>query len=520
MDRFRTLLVLSLIIAVGGFLRLYHLESFPPALNWDEVSHAYNALSLLHTGADQWGKILPIGNFRAYGDYPLPLNLYFTSAVFALLGPSDFSARLPHALIGTLCIFIVFHAAYLWSKNKKIAVLSALFMAMDPWTFFPSRAVFQSNWSVLLSSLGLVYILNNNYSFSALFSGLSLYAYHNTRIFSPLLMASQIPKFIRSKMTWLWIVLFFIPAVVILFSPQSRARSTWVGILDTGAIGQIEHQRNTSRLPALLSRLVYNRPLFVVTKVLTNYVGYFSPKFLFLSGGTQYQYSIPHFGVLPIVSLPFFYIGLTLLLFRKDKLLLTWLLLAPLPAAITRDQYAVIRATTMLPIVQIVTASGLVFVATKYSKIILISTVILYLTLSANYFFYYFSQYPKMYSASWQYGYSQLAEFVRHHYSEYDEIIITKRHAEPHEFLLWNLRWSSDKLLKDPNFAWDYHANWYWVDGFDKFKFVNDWDIQSISASSGKHVLVFSSQDHPKSGADLGKILFLDGTTAFNITAL
>jgi len=48
---------ISLLVVVlgGAFLRLYKIDSNPPALNWDEVSHGYNAFSILRTGADEWG---------------------------------------------------------------------------------------------------------------------------------------------------------------------------------------------------------------------------------------------------------------------------------------------------------------------------------------------------------------------------------------------------------------------------------------------------------------------------------
>ena len=61
-------LVLILIFIFGFILRSIYIDKFPPSLNWDEVSHGYNAYSLLKTGRDEWGSFLPL-IFRAYGDY-------------------------------------------------------------------------------------------------------------------------------------------------------------------------------------------------------------------------------------------------------------------------------------------------------------------------------------------------------------------------------------------------------------------------------------------------------------------
>ena len=48
--------VLILIVLLSVFFRFYKLAENPPSLNWDEVSHGYNAYSILKTGKDEWGK--------------------------------------------------------------------------------------------------------------------------------------------------------------------------------------------------------------------------------------------------------------------------------------------------------------------------------------------------------------------------------------------------------------------------------------------------------------------------------
>ena len=75
MDK-RNIIFLAIIVILGAILRFGLLTYNPPSLNWDEISHGYNAYSILKTGMDQWGQKLPIFNFRAYGDYPTTLNLY------------------------------------------------------------------------------------------------------------------------------------------------------------------------------------------------------------------------------------------------------------------------------------------------------------------------------------------------------------------------------------------------------------------------------------------------------------
>src|SRR5687768_6880030 len=99
-------LILLLILLLGAVIRIYDLSNLPPSLNWYEVSHGYNAYSILQTGKDEWGQSFPLTNFRAYGDYPLPLYMYLAMPGIAIFGLNEFSIRLPSALAGTFLILI------------------------------------------------------------------------------------------------------------------------------------------------------------------------------------------------------------------------------------------------------------------------------------------------------------------------------------------------------------------------------------------------------------------------------
>src|SRR5512146_3517555 len=87
---------LFVIIIAAALLRFINLNAMPPALNWDEVSHGYNAYSILTTGKDEWGVSFPT-IFRAYGDYKLPAYIYLTAVSEKFLGVDAFAVRLPSA---------------------------------------------------------------------------------------------------------------------------------------------------------------------------------------------------------------------------------------------------------------------------------------------------------------------------------------------------------------------------------------------------------------------------------------
>lgn len=549
---FKKLLPLLLIVIFGLLLRVYKIDNVPPSLNWDEVSHGWNAYSILKTGKDEWGQTFPIANFRAYGDYPLPLNLYLTIPFIWALGLNTFSVRLPHVLLGTLTIISSYFLFWGITRRKDVSLLGAFFVAIEPWLFFPSRFVLQSNLSVFFLTTAVALFVYRRFLLSFLAFGLTLFSYHTTRIFTPLFLVGiaviyrhELAEFlkhsrIRASIAILILSIFLIPIPFILANSDARARAAWVFLVDQGAVNRIITQRGESKLPAELARFIYNRPVYFVREAATRYFDYFSPQFLFLRGGTQYQFSIPGWGLLYAANLPFFYIGLALIVWKaikKEKpyqMVLMWLILAPIPASITSEKFAVLRATPMLPVPQLLTALGLLWalnmVTQKWRKIALAVYFLLLFGFAEKYFFNYFVLYKNDYSWSWQYGYKPMVDYIKAHYGDYDRFIITKKYGEPHEFLLFHWPWDPAAYQKDPNLVRFKQSDWYWVDRFDKFYFVNDWDIPVVGdkwrvesgetfscAKTTRCLFVTSPGNYPSGWTKLKTIFFLDGKPAFEV---
>lgn len=552
------------IVLLAILLRFVLLDKFPPSLNWDEVSHGYNAYSILKTGKDEWGKMFPIANFRAYGDYPLPLNLYITIPSILFFGLNEFSIRFPHAILGVLTVIATYYFACGLTKKKNVGLLASLLVAIDPWTVFTSRFVLQSNLSVFLLTTSAALFFNREKAkaflpLSIISLGLTLYSYHTTRIFSPLLLlALLIIYFVRNKLVnknelistakktklvvnITLLLLFFAPLPFIFAKPEARARSNMIFLIDEGAKSKIIESRNNSKFSPLIARFIFNRPTYFIYNFSKNYLDYFSSDFLFFNGGTQYQFSIPNTGLLYLVNMPFFFLGLFILVkkARTDKnyqLILSWLLLSPIPASITQERYAVLRSTTMLPLPEIISALGffavLVWLKTKRKlKIFETLLIVIYFICLAygleKYLTNYVAEYPKNYSWVWQYGYKEVANYTKDNYSKYDKIIITKKYGEPHEFILFYQKWNPESFRNDPNLIRFGQSNWFWVDAFDKYYFVNDWQVKEMKLESGgeidcsksKCLLVTSPGNVPANWRKLKDIDFLDGKPAFEMYA-
>lgn len=551
MDK-KTKILLGAIFILGVALRFFRLTEVPPSLNWDEVSHGYNAYSILKTSRDEWGQFLPLANFRAYGDYPLPVNLYLTIPSIIVFGLNEFAVRFPSALLGSLIIVVEYFLSYSIIRNKKVALLSALFLAISPWLILPSRSVFQSTIALFFFTLGLTLFLGSVrrpilFPLSILFYGLSAYSYHTSRILTVLLLPFLLVYFI--KVVWpkarsrkllvlssISIVgIFFVPLLFILSSSGAQARANWVFLLDQGAVNRIIEERNRSELPSFFKRLAYNRVNYFVSEFTKNYVDYFLPEFLFIKGGTQYQFSVPGKSLLFLPMLPFFYGGLLWLVWKivKDRspgvmLTAAWLFLAPVPAAITQGEFHVLRSSLMLPIVVMLIAFG-VERFMKFLKssrpLFLLGTLVILGSIVISLEVYLrdlLVGYPQKYSWAWQYGYKQVVEPVKESYNSYDRFLITKKYGEPHEFILFYWPWDPASFRNDKNLVRYFRSDWYWVDAFDKFIFINDWEIkdrQSELALAGRTLLITSPGNY-KNGQKLETINFLDGAPAFDIIKL
>lgn len=527
-------------------LRIFSFGQIPPSLNWDEISHGYNAYSVLATGKDEWGVSWPT-IFRAYGDYKLPVYIYLTAISEAIFGLNEFSIRFVSVLAGLgIIIFSYLLASKLWGKN--VGLITSFLVAIEPWSLFLSRGAFEAN-------LGQFFVISGVYFYltglgkprwliaSALLFGLSVWTYNSERIFVPLFLIFLLFVF-KDKINMIWkknyfvlasliLLLFFVPMFSQLIKQEGQARYSNVALIDQGAISYIEQAQSNEPL----SRLYINKYTYFGYHFLANWVSHFSPGFLFFTGGSQYQFNIPNRGLLYMINIPFIILGLIFLLKNKSRqmwVILGWVFLAPLASSLTREAPHTLRSVTMLPIPMILSALGIYWLTTsikikELKMTVKVLVAILFIISTHFYLQKYFIFYSKDYSQVWQYGYKEAVEYSKVHYSEYDQIIVTKKYGEPHEFFLFYWPWDSKNYNEDKNLVRYGQSNWYWVDSFDKFIFVNDWDIPKDKREdwkterktpidvSRKTLLITSPSTYPKGWKKLETINFLDGKPAFDI---
>lgn len=136
--------VLFLVIfGLGIFARLYNFPNNPPGLNHDEAAASYEAYSLLKTGMDKWGNVLPV-YFVAWGSGQSVLYSYLSIPFMHFFGLNLVTIRIVNLLTGILNILFL----YLLVKDNygyKKASLAALILAVTPWGIMSSRWGLEAN---------------------------------------------------------------------------------------------------------------------------------------------------------------------------------------------------------------------------------------------------------------------------------------------------------------------------------------------------------------------------------------
>ncbi|KKS71229.1 hypothetical protein A3A14_00905 [Candidatus Daviesbacteria bacterium RIFCSPLOWO2_01_FULL_43_38] len=543
----RIFAILGLVLILAFFLRFNKVTEIPPALNWDEVSIAYNAYSILNTGKDEWGVFLPI-HFKAYGEYKLPAQIYASIPGIAFFGLNELGVRITPVVYGTLTVLLMFFLGRAIFQSSLVGIFAATLLAISPWHIHLTRASFESSFAVFWLVLG-VWLLIKGFSdrkwlvFSMVPFAVSVYTYNSARVFTPLFLIAVLLIYRKILLkSWRAIILaivvfgaLMLPLFPYFFSGDRDARFKLVSITDDpGLIPRINENRGNSQLPQPLPRLVHNKISYTSFYFAEHYLAHFSPDFLFVSGAPHKQHHVQGVGELYWFQAPFLLLGLYFLFKNKNRfrwLLITWVLLAFLPVAVTNDSIPhALRTLIAVPFYQMVTAYG-IYVAfqllrEKNSKLQLPAGVLLSVVAVVSVWLYldnYYNVYPKLYSRDWQYGNKQVVGYIKNHQSEYDQIIFTRHFGEPHMFTLFYLRYDPVKFQNDSSLIRFETFDWVRVLKFNKYYFPDLGDTGTkfadiIAQNPGKRLLFIGKDgDFPNNWPRLEKINFLNGDLAFEI---
>jgi 4-amino-4-deoxy-L-arabinose transferase-like glycosyltransferase len=538
------------IVALALFLRLWQLGNVPPSPDWDEAALGYDAYSIIHTGRDEFGKFLPVV-LRSFDDYKPALYAYLSIPPVLAFGLNVFAVRFPSAVFGVISVISVFFLIRELFKNYKfkdyLSLLASFFLAISPWSLQFSRVGFESNVGDTLNILMALFFIKGLKKpwllfLSVFFGGLAIYVYQGEKVFTPLLLLALIMVFwkklreINKKyLTGAVIlgILVVLPMVFYMIGNREsllRVKGTSIFTYQTELL-----KTNTQKLERDLRSnnkiglILDNRRIVYAKTIVLGYISHFDPNWLFITGDIS-RHHAPNMGLLYLFELPFIFIGIYMLIFGEfekttKRILLTWFLLAPVPASVTVGVPHAVRTLNFLPTWQIFAAIGAVgmiyaILNIKY-KILKIQIKYLILALYTlfaifNFSYYlneYFVQQNYYFSQDWQYGYKQAIDVVKPMQGNFQKIVVSDKQPmdKSYMFFLFYLEYppkNYQDIGKNSSGGFASHQ------AFGKYEFRPiDWTRDSLD----KNTLYIGNPDEIPQGASFKTIYNLDGTPAIRI---
>ena len=543
------------ILALAFLLRVVGLSSYPVGFTQDEAGLGYDAYSLLLTGRDQWGKAWPL-ILRSFGDFKMPLYSYLTIPSVFLFGLNEFSVRLPNAILGSLAVVATYLMVTQMTKRKNFALWAALFLAISPWHIGLSRGAFEANLTSFFIPLGVWAFVKGLQSprfmvLSALAFGLNLFSYHSARLFTPVLIVVLVGGYLKeitqmgrsglsvvlAKYKWGLLIfgVFFATAIFTMFTGGAK-RGLDITIFSPtdkwAAVADRRYEAIVRGSPEFIARLFSNKPLYIFGTFGKNYLSYFSTTFLFSEGAVESNYGmIPGRGVMYGFEIIFIVISVASYFkkrgFNKMGFILLWLILAPIPAALTKGPgYAATRAAVMLPAITILSAWGVVYlleaVHRTYSKkvsFILMSMILMVSAVSlAGFLENYYYHAPQRASKAMQYGMKDMVSTISKMEGNYDEIVLSRTLSVP------NI-WVQFYQKTDPSIVQRASRSWlrYEAQGFKYLDQISEYSLDKytfgdivIDDLRGRNVLAVGRVwEFPSDVKPLATIEYLDGEPAF-----
>lgn len=417
--------LLILILLLAAFLRLSILNTLPISLFGDEIDVGYQAWSLITTGRDYMGHLLPT-YLQSFSEWRTPLLSYLLSPVIGLFGPSTFSVRLPVAFLGVLNIYLLYLLTKkLFLKNDSLPLISAFILTIMPWHIHFSRMAVDTTLLLSLLLIGTILLVSNKLLLSLPFFILTFYTYQTANVFTPvflviLLMIYRPQIQLRKHLPVYSLYLIALMPILlnILIGPASD-RIKGISIFSDQKITDSIIQDRTQPwiIGSKLEPIFHNKPLVFLQVFTRQYLSALSPQFLFESGDPNFRHSVGEIGELYPMFAPFLLLGFVYLMknyqTKESKVVLAWLFLSPIPSAITLDGGShAIRLSLMIIPLALVTSLGFLEINSllrkNYVKIIIYLFVIFSFINLTSYWHHYSSHYLYLSAKNWQYGYEQI----------------------------------------------------------------------------------------------------------------
>lgn len=426
-------LVFSIIFMLAFALRFYRLNQIPYGLYWDEAAIVYNAYGLAEWNRDEHGIKLPL-SFKSFGDFKAPLLIYLLGTTYKLTGFHPEYLRFLVASFGLINVVLVYFISRILFKSQNQSLWSMLVMAVIPWAVNFSRFGVEAVLALNLILLGtLCFLMPSSKPWSNFVATLcfiaSLYAYHSSKLFTPLWFLYLLTSAIKNNHNQtkkspfpfyaIYLLIFILGLVPLIFDGASNQG--------------LERGKNLIFFSA--GKLQPLAP--IVSQYLNNIATLISPRFwLFGFDAIGLRHGVPYHGYLYYLVGAFSLIGLLLLKRIKIPhkwLIPSWIFLGLTPSLLSQDNPHAIRAMMALPGIIMLSSIGFGRVKSFVWRTTIIALLALEIGLYLNT---YYGLYSQQSAPEFQYGYQEAVLTAEKIGRSADKIIFTSRYGQPYIYVL------------------------------------------------------------------------------------
>ncbi len=490
-------LILILVVSLGILVRIFQFNHVPYALNPDETALGYTAFSLLKTGADEHGKAFPL-MFESFGDWKMPVYAYLTVIPVAILGLTETAVRLVSLLSGVGSIILLYFVTRKLFKNEKIALIAGLFIAISPWSIFFSRMAIEANLANFIFLLGFLFYLKNKLLTSFILFGLTMFCYHTFLIFAPIFVAGiflsnfRYLKLTKSLFFGSLIFLFLLISSWFMIKSSASSKLTDVGFWNNNDVLYNRVLQFRKSESSTFDKLLHNKYSGLAYHLAENYISSYNPSFLFDKGGQKILHNTGFSGVLLLSDALFLIAGLLFLLKTKPlavKIILLWILAAPISSSLTLDHPSSTRLFAASPALIMLGAFG-AYKLSKFYKIV--SVIFLSFFISVIFLFWldgYFNFLNVKRAQFMGAGFKQAAEYVKKFPNFH--VIWTKAQDFPYIYVLFYNKIDPREFQKDVTYFPRTPEGFMLVKSFGRFSFPSNLNDPSKSEPIFKNNTIY-----------------------------
>ena len=268
----------------------------------------------------------------------------------------------------------------------------------------------------------------------------------------------------------------------------------------------------------IVSQIINNRRLVYIFLPAMAYVSHLNPFWIFTNGGDE-QFKVPNLGLLFLFEFPLILIGIYYIfnlkqIERSSKIVIfIWVLSSILPGAITTGFPHAMRIYQILPVPQILSALGALYIFEHIkAQRIAVGVAFLIMIWGTTILFYsYFIEFPKKTAHQFQYGVIQALQFARENEADYKKIYVSNKQKlfQSYMFYLFLNKYSPILYQNEGGTI---------SGGFAEDHNIGKYHFGNISNITQKNSLIISNPEEITNGKIVKKIYYFDGKDAIWIS--